>query len=34
MADIFHDFPIQVSADRVFQAISTPKGLGALLDQV
>lgn len=27
MADIFHDFPIRASLDRVFRAISTPDGL-------
>lgn len=27
MADIFHDFPIKVPADRVFEAVSTPHGL-------
>jgi hypothetical protein len=27
MADILHDFPIEVSAARVFWAISTPEGL-------
>ncbi len=27
MADIFHDFPIKASLDRVFQAVSTPQGL-------
>lgn len=27
MADIFHDFPINASIDRVYQAISTPDGL-------
>jgi uncharacterized protein YndB with AHSA1/START domain len=27
MADIFHDFPIRVSPDSVFRAISTPSGL-------
>ena len=29
MADIFHDFPISVPADRVYEAVSVP----ALLDQ-
>jgi hypothetical protein len=29
MPDIFHDFPIEVSPDRVFEAISTPRGLDA-----
>jgi uncharacterized protein YndB with AHSA1/START domain len=27
MPDILHDFPIQVTPDRVFQAVSTPRGL-------
>lgn len=27
MADIFHEFPIQVPADRVFEVVSTPEGL-------
>lgn len=27
MADIFHDLPIRVSPDQVFEAISTPAGL-------
>ena len=27
MADIFHDFPIKATVDRVFQAVSTPQGL-------
>lgn len=27
MADIFHDFPIQASAARVFEAIATPGGI-------
>lgn len=27
MADIYHDFPIFAPPDRVFEAISTPKGL-------
>ncbi len=27
MANIFHDFPIKASPDRVFRAISTPAGL-------
>lgn len=27
MADIFHYFPINASIDKVFEAISTPKGL-------
>ena len=27
MADIFHDFPMRVRPDRVFQAVSTPQGL-------
>ncbi len=27
MADIYHDFPIRASADRVFDAISSPEGL-------
>lgn len=27
MADIFHDFPIKSSTERVFRAISTPQGL-------
>jgi uncharacterized protein YndB with AHSA1/START domain len=27
MADIFHALPIRATPDRVFQAISTPKGL-------
>ena len=29
MADIFHDFPINVSPARVFEAVSTPNGLDA-----
>lgn len=29
MADIFHDFPIKASSDRVFRAVSTPTGLAA-----
>ena len=29
MADIVHDFPIKASAQRVFQAISSPEGLDA-----
>ncbi len=29
MPDIFHDFPIKVSTDRAFEAISTPRGLDA-----
>ena len=29
MADIFHHFPINASAQRVFQAVSTPAGLDA-----
>jgi uncharacterized protein YndB with AHSA1/START domain len=27
MADIFHDFPINVPVDRVFSAVTTPEGL-------
>jgi len=27
MADIYHDFPINASSRKVFQAVSTPKGL-------
>jgi len=27
MPDIFHDFPIKVPPDRVFQGVSTPQGL-------
>src|SRR5262249_37818125 len=27
MPDIYHDFPINAPADRVYQAISTPQGL-------
>jgi len=27
MADIYHDFPINASSQKVFQAVSTPKGL-------
>lgn len=27
MADIFYYFPINTSIDKVFEAISTPKGL-------
>ena len=27
MADIFHDFPVKVTPERVFQAVSTPQGL-------
>ena len=27
MADIYHDFPIQVAPERVFEAVSTPRGL-------
>lgn len=27
MADLFHDFKIQASPERVFEAISTPEGL-------
>jgi uncharacterized protein YndB with AHSA1/START domain len=27
MTDIFHDFPIKASRDRVFHAMSTPQGL-------
>ncbi len=27
MADILHDFPINVSAQRVFEAVATPQGL-------
>jgi hypothetical protein len=27
MSDIFHDFPVKTTVDRVFQAISTPEGL-------
>jgi uncharacterized protein YndB with AHSA1/START domain len=27
MADIFHDFPINVPVDRVFNAVTTPEGL-------
>ncbi|MBI4421190.1 MAG: SRPBCC domain-containing protein [Gemmatimonadetes bacterium] len=27
MADIFHDFPINVTPARVFEAVSTPRGL-------
>jgi hypothetical protein len=30
MPDTFHDFPIRVPADRVFEAVSTPRGLDAL----
>jgi uncharacterized protein YndB with AHSA1/START domain len=29
MADIFHNFPIKVLPDRVFEAVSTPRGLDA-----
>lgn len=29
MPDIFHDFAIKAPAQKVFQAISTPQGLGA-----
>ena len=29
MADIFHDFPVNASSDKVFQAISTAAGLAA-----
>lgn len=29
MADILHRFPIHASADRVFEAITSPKGLDA-----
>ncbi len=29
MPDIFHDFPVKVYPDRVFEAISTPRGLDA-----
>jgi uncharacterized protein YndB with AHSA1/START domain len=29
MADIHHDFPIQAPIERVFEAISTPRGLDA-----
>jgi len=29
MPDIFHDFPIKVSPDRVFETINTPRGLDA-----
>lgn len=29
MPDIFHDFPTKVSPGRVFEAISTPRGLDA-----
>jgi uncharacterized protein YndB with AHSA1/START domain len=29
MNDILHDFPIQASAQEVFQAVSTPEGLDA-----
>lgn len=29
MADIFHDFPIKASSDKVFRAVSTPEGLAS-----
>lgn len=29
MADILHDLPIHATVDRIFEAISTPKGLDA-----
>lgn len=29
MADIFHDFPIRATPERVFDAISSPEGLDA-----
>ena len=29
MADIYHDFPIRVPPERVYQAVSTPRGLDA-----
>lgn len=29
MADILHDFPVNASAQRVFEAVATPKGLDA-----
>ena len=27
MADIYHDFPIRASLERVYEAVSTPRGL-------
>ncbi len=29
MPDIFHDFPVSASSERVFQVVSTPRGLDA-----
>ncbi|MBZ5531729.1 MAG: SRPBCC domain-containing protein [Acidobacteriia bacterium] len=29
MADIFHDFPIKASPDKIFDAVTTPRGLDA-----